>query len=286
MDRFQYILVTKDEEAVKLFQPLFEDNLMIERDFHRVTDIVNDGTVNGAVFFDYALLFNKNENGDFELDLFIRCARANGVKLVCLVNDLEKPVIKQVLDEVFDVICTKTYPGTFAKKIQNVRRYTLMKKMVDESEAIKNVNKVAQMVESQPVSITKKERKAFNFVGKCILVVEDNELSLEVATTVLSQTGAVIETAKNGLEALSRFKASSVGKYDLILMDLRMPAMGGSEATREIRNTGREDSKLPIIALTSIYKKEEHDEAISSGMDDILMKPLNIKELKTTLETI
>lgn len=128
--------------------------------------------------------------------------------------------------------------------------------------------------------------KGTSLSGKSILVVEDNELSLEVATTVLRAAGVNVDEARNGIEAVSKYNMSSTGQYDLILMDLRMPGMSGSEAAVEIRKSTRTDANLPIIALTSVYKKEEQNEAMESGMNDILMKPLNVKELSEVLEKI
>lgn len=109
--------------------------------------------------------------------------------------------------------------------------------------------------------------------GIPILVVEDNPFNIMVARSLLEQSGALVDIAGNGVEALEKV---TPGKYQLILMDLNMPLMDGFEATRELRKRGE---TIPIIALTASLPAEVEKEVQASGLSDIVVKPFNPDEL-------
>jgi CheY-like chemotaxis protein len=116
------------------------------------------------------------------------------------------------------------------------------------------------------------EEKRFNdkLNSKKILIVEDNDINLLVARTVLSYHGLVIFEAKNGLEAINH---PEINKVDLVFMDLQMPEMDGFAATEYLRkNLGL---KIPIIALTANAVKTEIDRCFELGMNDYVLKPFN-----------
>ncbi len=118
------------------------------------------------------------------------------------------------------------------------------------------------------------ELKDYDFSGKCILIAEDNSDMLEITTTMLKPTGIRILTATNGLHALSAFRNSEPGSIDMILMDVRMPVMNGSEATVAIRGSGRPDSEdVAIVALTASDEDEEN--VRHSGMNAYIKKPVD-----------
>ena len=107
--------------------------------------------------------------------------------------------------------------------------------------------------------------------GSSILLVEDNEMNRLLANTLLSQYGALVDEAENGLVATELMRLR--GAYDLILMDMQMPVMGGIEATRYIRQNL--DANIPIIALTANAFKEQEQECIQCGMNDFISKPFD-----------
>lgn len=118
----------------------------------------------------------------------------------------------------------------------------------------------------------------YDFKGKRILLVEDNELNREIAEELIGVTGASVESAEDGVQAVEMFKESAEGYYDLILMDVQMPHMDGYEATRCIRALGRSDAqKVPIFAMTANAFAEDVQKSREAGMNAHISKLLNIR---------
>ena len=116
--------------------------------------------------------------------------------------------------------------------------------------------------------------------GRRILLAEDNEINQEIVVELLTGLGAVVETAHNGRQAVERFAASTVGEYDLVLMDIQMPEMNGYQATAAIRRMAREDaSRIPIFAMTADAFAEDIEMAHKAGMNCHLAKPLHVPAL-------
>jgi signal transduction histidine kinase/CheY-like chemotaxis protein len=109
--------------------------------------------------------------------------------------------------------------------------------------------------------------------GICLLLVEDNPLNVLVAQTILENSGAIVDVAVNGLDALEKL---DVTRHHLILMDLHMPEMDGYEATVLLRKRGE---TLPIIALTASMPTEVESEAYAAGLTDVIVKPFNPEDL-------
>lgn len=118
----------------------------------------------------------------------------------------------------------------------------------------------------------------FDFKGKRILLAEDNELNREIAEELIGATGASVESAEDGVQAVEKFKVSAEGYYDLILMDVQMPHMDGYEATRCIRALERSDArKVPIFAMTANAFAEDVQKSREAGMNAHISKPLDIR---------
>ena len=125
------------------------------------------------------------------------------------------------------------------------------------------------------------------FTGKRILLVEDNELNMEIATEVLSEFGFVVEHAQDGLLCIEMLKKAVPGYYDLILMDVQMPNLNGYEATQRIRAMkNKEKAEIPIIAMTANAFEEDKKNALAAGMDGHLAKPIEIEKLVEMLAEI
>lgn len=118
------------------------------------------------------------------------------------------------------------------------------------------------------------------FAGKRILIAEDNDLNLEIASELMIMNGAEVEKAKDGKEAVDMFAGSKEGYYDLILMDIQMPVMNGYEATKEIRKLDRRDAKtVSIVAMSANVFESDVRKSIASGMNDHIGKPINMDEI-------
>ena len=123
--------------------------------------------------------------------------------------------------------------------------------------------------------------------GMRILVTEDNDLNAEIAQELLALQGAVTERAKDGSEALELFQRNPPGRYQMILMDIRMPVMDGRAATRAIRALKRPDAAgIPIVAMTANSFKEDEEAAMSAGMNGFIPKPVNVQQLFEVLEEL
>jgi signal transduction histidine kinase/DNA-binding response OmpR family regulator len=126
--------------------------------------------------------------------------------------------------------------------------------------------------------------KKHDYTGKKILLVEDNELNVEVATEILELSGLSVDTAENGREAVDKVLGSTAGHYSLIFMDVHMPVMDGYEATRLIRGSGREDlMEIPIVAMTADAFAEDVKKAMEAGMNGHIAKPIDMTKLEQVL---
>ena len=132
----------------------------------------------------------------------------------------------------------------------------------------------------------KKHRRAAEFAGKKILLVEDNELNAEIAEEILSRQGMHIDIAENGKKCLELLDEKREDYYDLILMDIQMPVMNGYEATRAIRKSDKQYATIPIIAMTANAFEEDKEEALRAGMNAHVAKPLDIDNLFAILSDI
>ena len=129
--------------------------------------------------------------------------------------------------------------------------------------------------------------KNADFKDKHILLVEDNELNREIAQEILREYGFQVDTAENGEVAVEKVSTAAPGSYDLVLMDVQMPVMDGYTATRKIRaldDPAR--AKLPILAMTANAFDEDRRNALESGMNGFLSKPIVIGDLMQELHKI
>ncbi len=120
--------------------------------------------------------------------------------------------------------------------------------------------------------------------GKRILLVEDNELNMEIATEILEMQGVKITQAFDGKQAVDIFRNSVEGYFDAILMDVQMPVMDGYEATSCIRRLPRRDARsVVILAVTANAFADDIIQAEKAGMNEHISKPIDFKELQKAL---
>ncbi len=118
-----------------------------------------------------------------------------------------------------------------------------------------------------------------SLAGARILLVDDNDLNQEVALGLLEDVGLIVDLACNGREAVDKVRAQ---EYDLVLMDMQMPVMGGVDATIEIRRVLRRVD-LPIVAMTANAMQQDLDLCRAAGMVDVVTKPIAPEQLWTAL---
>jgi len=157
-----------------------------------------------------------------------------------------------------------------------VHRYLI--KPVKQSELLDAIARVSGTATS--VACTPVQKQALK--GAHILLVEDNVVNQRVAMLLLRRMGYTCVLAENGKQALERLAREN---FDLVLMDIQMPEMGGFEATQRIRameeGTAR---RIPIIAMTAHAMTGDREKALASGMDDYVTKPVDRKQLARSIE--
>ena len=213
--------------------------------------------------------FTVRDNGigmseEFQKQLFQPFSREdNSMTNVTQGTGLGLSIVKSVIDMMEGSIEVKSVQGkgsTFTVLLQ----LALAEKQEDEKE--------------------EDEEEEIHFDGRRILLVEDNELNREIACELLSEIGLQVETAQNGQEALECILRRPDYYYELVFMDIQMPLLNGYEATRKIRAIGtRYTDKLPIIAMTANVFQDDIVEALESGMNDHVTKPIDMKVITGVL---
>lgn len=144
---------------------------------------------------------------------------------------------------------------------------------------------ISQDLESQNLERQKLSNKPGE--GIHVLVVEDNELNAEIASELLGMAGFTVACAADGQEGVDMFAASSVGEYNVILMDVNMPIMDGYEATRRLRALDRSDAQTVIIvAMSANVFSDDIAKSLAAGMDAHLPKPMKVDRVVQTIYEI
>lgn len=193
-------------------------------------------------------------------------------------------ITKSIVDMMGGTIYVVSEQGKGTEFIVNLN-IRLQDGIMSEEEE-ESVVKIAETEKRTIVKTCENLSKEDAFLGKRVLLVEDNELNREIGKELLSDAGFYVEEAENGFVAVEKVKVSKKGYYDLILMDVQMPVMNGYEATRAIRNLSKEHSGIPIIAMTANAFKTDKNRAMESGMNAYISKPIVIEELLEMLDVV
>lgn len=143
------------------------------------------------------------------------------------------------------------------------------------------VDLYAYMLEHEKEVETAEQENVYDSLkGLKVLLVDDNEINIVVASKLLNKKGCIVRVAENGLKAVEMFASSKPGYFDIILMDLRMPVLDGLEATRRIREMNRDDAaSIPIIAMTADAFADDRNKTKEAGMNDHVAKPIETTTL-------
>lgn len=224
-------------------------------------DLINEADISGT---DYFALLTGDKLSDLEISLFLPevCARKGSEFPVLLFSENDWSGMEYLLKQA-GVTSFVPLPLFESRLAQALFPYT----------------------EPGKAAVCGSVKSAVNYENCHILLAEDNELNREIATEILRDTGAQIDTAENGKEAVDAFAAKPEFYYDLILMDIQMPLMDGLEATRQIRKMQRRDaSEVHIVAMTANAFVEDRKRSFEAGMNDHITKPLDIQQVLDCLD--
>ena len=124
------------------------------------------------------------------------------------------------------------------------------------------------------------------YVGKKVLLAEDNALNAEIAMELLQTIGLEVDWAENGEIAVRCYESSAPGEYFAIFMDIQMPVMDGVTATKQIRRSTRADHDIPILAMTANTFASDRRSCREAGMNGYIPKPVSFKDIKAVLTEI
>ena len=194
--------------------------------------------------------------------------------------------IRRVVAEDIPIIVLTAYDWTdFEEEAREAGATAFVAKPIFMSELRSVLTKPVQMEEKS--ESTKNTESSYDYSGKRVLLVEDNELNQELASTILGETGMIVDSARDGIEAVNIINESPEDKYDLILMDIQMPRMDGYTATREIRTlSNNKKANIPIVAMTANAFEEDRKRAFECGMNGHIVKPIHMREIAKIFDEI
>ena len=134
--------------------------------------------------------------------------------------------------------------------------------------------------------VTEEENSQPVFVGKKVLLVEDNALNAEIAIELLNTIGLQVDWAENGEIGLERYESSKTDEYFAIFMDMQMPVMDGVTATKMIRQSSRADHDIPVFAMTANTFANDRRSCRDAGMNGYIPKPVSVKDIDSALNVI
>lgn len=183
------------------------------------------------------------------------------------------------------MICTSYANEELLKAADDLKISGILVKPIRYSALYDSIIRAMENGKKVDVGEKKTERPAKRAAIGSLLLVEDNDINQLVAVELLEGFGFKVEIANNGLEAVQMVdqRGRSGRPYELVLMDLQMPVMGGRAATGEIRKLGTH-GELPIIAMTADAMTSVREECLEAGMNDFISKPINPNALLETIE--
>jgi PAS domain S-box-containing protein len=202
----------------------------------------------------------------FQLLIIMDEVKLNGLQLVKRLKD------SKIIDNYLTILISSNHkPENFIQSRRFAVDYYFAEPF-EQTDLIQSLYDSFPNVEKSTTDIVRKIRADLS-----ILVAEDNEINIRVAQTIFANLGYKIDIAKTGVEAIQKVNASL---YDIVFMDLVMPDKDGIQATVEIRAQG---FKMPIVAMTATSSIKSKNKAISSGMNDYIVKPVRSESIRSVL---
>ena len=159
--------------------------------------------------------------------------------------------------------------------------YRCSRQQLISNRLLQLIDRESQTMDRKPAQQNPYTEQSHDWSNVHVLLVDDNTINLKLAQTLLQAQGVDVVTAEDGEQAIARCCQQ---RFDIILMDLHMPRIDGFQATEELRNSDNPCRNAVIIALTANAMPEEQVQAFNIGMNDILVKPINEKQLFDIME--
>ncbi len=207
---------------------------------------------------------------DYLKSAFVPFERADAAKAISNGTGLGLPITKRLTDLMNGTI-------EIESQVEKGTRVTvtLDVDLVDESS--ENFLRYRQCIDDT-------ENDLMSFVGKHVLLVEDNIVNMEIAEYNICSMGMTCEKTYDGEAAWQKYMEMPEGTYDIIFTDIMMPKKDGLTLARDIRSSGKRDSKsIPIVAMTANAFTDDIEKSLESGMNYHLSKPFDMKDMKGIL---
>ncbi|MDR0947815.1 MAG: response regulator [Ruminococcus sp.] len=309
LDRTHFRIIDFFEGIRNEVQPLIDDkNQNFTLVYNNITHpkVIGDSIRLAPIFSNIlhnAVRYTKR-GGEITMTVTEVMAKSGLTTFSVVVSDngegMNKQTLEQIFDPFFTVINTKrTTAGLglpLAKQLLNMAGGTI--RIESTPGAGTNVFvtidfETAGGVEYYPNGFNPnsyakpKPHEEYSFIGKNVLIVEDNLFNREIFEELLIHEGAEVETAATGEEAVDIVDNSAIGHFNIIFMDIDLPKMSGIEASKKIRELFRPDVRtVPIIALTANSFTDDIAVGMSQGMDAYEPKPVDISRIKNVLSLL
>jgi signal transduction histidine kinase/CheY-like chemotaxis protein len=262
---------------------LLDENVCVSGDVLRLKQVIMNLLVNAIKF---------TPTGDIMLQAKLMNRKHDKAVLKVRIKDTGIGIKRQDLPTIFDEFAQVDDAQKVTRHKGTGLGLAICKKIIElqggRINVISELGKGSVFSFELPVTIANKEdcvvesqistdELADMVKGANVLLAEDNELNVLLAKTILKKWGITCDIAYNGVEAIALFNNNM---YDLVLTDIQMPVMGGLELLALIRESPNElKAEIPIIALTANVLKDARDAYFKAGVDDIVLKPFNERNL-------
>lgn len=259
-------------------------NLMVAQAFLKKTGCITETAENGKealdkiyksisepfdlVFMDIQMPVMDGTEAIKELRKKENSSYLRNLPVIAMTGNVFEEELKKAISDGFTDYITK--PVTAAVIYEKCAAYTSVSQSLLVTKPVSKEKKLSEPKHSANYP---------DFHSKKILVVDDNKLNVEIINLMVKKTGASFVNAFDGQEALNKFLQSDIKTYDLVLLDIQMPVMDGNTCAEKIRNSGRPDANIPIIAISANAFQEDQEKSLKAGINFHMSKPVNMKAL-------